>query len=75
MINLRGVVVVVLALLALASVASASRDTTPERTVYFDCAEVRLYVETYGMAAVIVVARARGVSEKVIFETARRCLR
>lgn len=75
MTNLRGPVVVVLATLALVSIASANGDPTPDRSVTVDCAKVRVWVAAYGVDAVLAAARARGVPERTIDATARRCLR
>lgn len=75
MINARGLLVVILASLALVTIASANGDPTPDKTVTVDCEKVRALVEQYGVEAVIAAARARGVPERTIDATARRCLR
>lgn len=75
MINLRWVIVVVLATLALVSIASANLDPTPDRSVTVDCRKARQLVAQYGETAVMETARASGVPERVIETVARRCLR
>lgn len=66
---------VALATLSAGSIARASVDTTPEKTIYVSCETVRSLVASYGMDAVAVLALAQGVSERNIAVLARRCLR
>lgn len=75
MINARGWLVVILASLALISIASAHGDPMPDRSVTVDCQRVRDLVAVYGVDAVMEGARARGVPERTIAATERRCLR
>lgn len=68
-------IVTVLAMFVSVSAASASVDTTPEKTVEVSCTTVRALVAAYGADAVASVARAQGVSERDIALLARKCLR
>lgn len=72
MINARGIIVVALATLLLASIASAKGDPAPDKRAW-SCQEVRAGVERYGYAAAQLWARLNGYSAREI-EQAKRCL-